>query len=1096
MRRGMRKLFSYSVLFLLGILFLTGCGGGADAPKTLPVAIGGVIDLSNWNFKDGQVELDGEWEYYDKQFLDPSTIKNGVEMTYQHLRTPTAAETVNGIWRKIFKPTSGYGTYRIKVITPPKTLIAINNFDVVFGVSKLWVDNDLIDSNSYQKYGQQNFSRQDFSYITIQVTGIARDIVLKDPAPEQDNMYFFLLGAAIIMALYHFALFLLRKSDKSSLFFGLFCISTILISACTYYEYKAIDTGINVLMYKLIITLGYSAYKCLWSASIILGLYSVIMFYDKVLDGIIKRKRILYWIQIAVIILMAVYALSGGFLELRYMGFASGVTTVINLLIMVFLIILFYCIIAAFREGNKDSSYFLAGFAALAFFAIIDILIVVGVFQMQKTLMFGLFVFVFFQSLAIARKFATTFKEVEHMSERLTVLDKLKEDFLSNTSHELKTPLTGIIGIGQTLLEEGSRTLPAETASSINTMVQCARRLHNLIIDLLDITKMRRDNIEIRYKNIGVSQLVNVVIAVLKPTLKSKADHVQIHNYVTEKISVFGDEDRTQQIMSNLISNAIKFTDSGSITVSAEGKGEFIEIIVEDTGIGIPEEHFEDIFESFGQVDSSISRAHGGIGLGLSITKRLVELQGGKIWVESELGKGSKFHFTLPVGDPEAVEAKPIHEIQIPKEEAAKEIAPAGDVINHGTTARILVVDDDDMLQEMLMKLLVAHDYDVHIASDGSHALEALDKYTYDLVLLDIMMPTISGYQVCREIRTKYTLIDLPVLMLTASTRKESIIASFDAGANDYVEKPFENVELLARVQSLLLLRQLHKDIATVIDKLHESVEGKNHTTLSLNINTGIIEQLVSAYNEVQEALGAHQKMFVERERLATLGELAGGMAHEINSPLQAVINIFNYLKDNVHADNQDVNEAIKVLGAASESIGKITRSVLNQVRNLSGTGDVREFKLVDVITESKTILGFKLNKNKCKVNAPKESEVVLKADPAKLVQVMINLINNALEAYIDSGSVPVEERVIDIDIMLDGDNVIISVADKAGGIPERFRTGIFKSILSTKGSRGTGMGLKVCYSLIVGHFGGKIWFETEEGKGTTFYVSVPKITI
>ena len=406
-------------------------------------------------------------------------------------------------------------------------------------------------------------------------------------------------------------------------------------------------------------------------------------------------------------------------------------------------------------------------------------------------------------------------KREKQINERLMKIDKIKDEFLSNTSHELRTPVHGIIGISESLIDGATGKLGEETINNLQMVVSSGKRLSNLINDILDFSKLKNLEIELQNKPTDIRQLFEVVISVIKSTIKR--EEVSLLNEIPNSIPlVYGDENRIQQIIYNLVGNAVKFTYSGYIKVTANEKEEFIEICVEDTGIGIAEDKFEIIFQSFEQADSSIARSYGGTGIGLSITKKLIELHGGKIWLTSEFGKGSKFYFTLP----KSKEQKTPMQKENSKIENANLVLTKDEdnidlttplVINeeekNNSRIRILVVDDEKINVQILTNHLSLHNYTVDTASDGIEALEKIRNKDYDLVLLDIMMPKMSGYEVCNTLRAENSLYDLPVIMLTAKNQPQDIVVGFDMGANDYLIKPFEKSELLARVKTLVSLK-------------------------------------------------------------------------------------------------------------------------------------------------------------------------------------------------------------------------------------------------------------------------------------------------
>jgi len=398
-------------------------------------------------------------------------------------------------------------------------------------------------------------------------------------------------------------------------------------------------------------------------------------------------------------------------------------------------------------------------------------------------------------------------------------LDSLKDEFLANMSHELRTPLYGIIGIAESLIGGAAGPPSEESIHDLSLIVSSGRRLAGMVNDVLDFSKLKHHDIVLNRKPVNLYSLAQMVIAVLKPLAEKKALSVR-NDIDPDAALVEADENRLQQIMLNLLGNAVKFTETGGITVAArrEPAAEgFFTVVVEDTGIGIPPDKTGRIFETFEQADGSIARTYGGTGLGLSIAKKLVELHGGRIWVETEEGKGSRFYFTIPAA---SGAARPSGAAGETKELFAD--APAlfpgvtledirtienGAVTRPRERGRILVVDDEPVILQVLINYLTLEGYNVVTAAGGDEALQRLDESTFDLVLLDVMLPRMSGYEVCRIIREKLSGFDLPVLMLTARNKPEDIVAGLEAGANDYLTKPVNRQELLARVNSLISLQ-------------------------------------------------------------------------------------------------------------------------------------------------------------------------------------------------------------------------------------------------------------------------------------------------
>lgn len=404
--------------------------------------------------------------------------------------------------------------------------------------------------------------------------------------------------------------------------------------------------------------------------------------------------------------------------------------------------------------------------------------------------------------------------------ENLHKADKLKDEFLANTSHELKTPLNGIIGLTDSLIDGIAGKLPPKAIEDLALISSSGKRLSNLVDDLLDYSKLNFREITIYPAALELKSVVHGVFELSRPLIGHR--DIELINDVKPDELIYADEDRIKQILFNLVNNGIKFTETGMIKVSAERQGDYMSVSVMDTGIGIPHESFDRIFESFEQVDGSISRNYGGTGIGLSITRKLVELHGGTIRVESEPGKGSVFIFTVPASDMILSEHDTINdntginyysrdqnEAEPENEFSDNENTDSPDYCSNIDGIRIHIVDDDPVNLQVLKNHLSINRYTVIESSNGIDALNIIKGGSIpDLILLDIMMPRMSGYEVAKELRQQFTNYDLPIIMLTAKNQIEDIVAGFTNGANDYLTKPFNKLELLSRIQTHVSLKK------------------------------------------------------------------------------------------------------------------------------------------------------------------------------------------------------------------------------------------------------------------------------------------------
>lgn len=411
----------------------------------------------------------------------------------------------------------------------------------------------------------------------------------------------------------------------------------------------------------------------------------------------------------------------------------------------------------------------------------------------------------------------------------LEKVDAMKDDFLANTSHELRTPLNGIIGIAASMQDTIGKDSEEKTQNNLALIVNSGKRLAKLINSILDFSKLKSHDLVLNKKPVDLHSNLKIILQISQHSAKEKG--IKLINKIPKIFpAVAADEDRLQQILHNLIGNAIKFTEKGSVAVGATEQEEMVEIYVQDTGIGIPSDKLKLIFEAFEQVDSSIERQFGGTGLGLSITKSLVKLHGGKIRVESELGQGTTLFFTIPKSLEKAADAAAEH-VNILMETAETKariqlIKPASTKIS---TKRILVVDDETINQQVIVNYLADEDIEIVLVSSGADAIEVLDKQVFDMVLLDVMMPKMSGYEVCKYIRKTYLQSDLPVIMITAKNQVNDLVDSLSYGANDYLAKPFSKSEFLARLKTHLNLHSINQAYVKFVPKEFLNALGKKN---------------------------------------------------------------------------------------------------------------------------------------------------------------------------------------------------------------------------------------------------------------------------
>ncbi len=366
-------------------------------------------------------------------------------------------------------------------------------------------------------------------------------------------------------------------------------------------------------------------------------------------------------------------------------------------------------------------------------------------------------------------------------------LNKQKDNFIANVSHEIRTPIHAVLGFTDLLLEKENDSQKINYLKSVKT---AGDSLLYIVNDILDLSKMEAGMLQIENEVFDVREVVAKVFAILH--LKAHQKEIGLIPHIDQKVPklFIGDKNRLSQVLINLVGNAIKFTSKGSVKLRVNatgGNGELkLKFKVSDTGIGIPDEKLENIFKRFSQAEENTSRKYGGTGLGLNISKQLIEKQAGEIKVNSVVGKGTNFIFSIPY--------KVANSGEIPNLDVATKIQ------KNYTRARILVCEDNELNQRLVNAILTEKGHQVDIVPDGRKALKFLLENTYDLIFMDLQMPVKNGYETTEAIRNELKLT-LPIIAITANFMVSERQKCLNAGMNDYLTKPFEKQEFLAKVE-------------------------------------------------------------------------------------------------------------------------------------------------------------------------------------------------------------------------------------------------------------------------------------------------------
>ncbi len=792
-------------------------------------AVNGIMDLEQWDLKiDKVIQLNGEWEFYWDQLLTPEDFKNkgeGKPVLTGYIKVPSQwnGKMLNGI----SLPVQGCATYRLVLKNMPSNQVYGLKKNIIRFSSRIFLNGskfmeDGKPSKDSREYKSGNLPQLAFfdsnggdMEILIQVanyeyvnSGIPVSIVIGEQSTMLDtqqknsllefSVFIILATIALIYFIFFITAVLSQRKDYSLLAFAILCLILAVSNAFTS-ERPILDILPQIPFVVVFKTRDLFIFACFIALA-------CLMYQLK--KGILSLK-----LTKLISFVFGVYLLAIIFLPIHTYMKAQ---IFIVLFDEIFLIgVLARTAVLFVKSRRKDIIEHMILFIAVLIINLYSIELILLGTAIKTNIWYGQIYIIGFAIMLIFLLFLRYFdaySTIKSMSNRLLQLDKLKDDFLANTSHELKTPLNAIISITDSIIKGVEGPINHSQAQSLSIVVGSGRRLSNLVNDLLDYSKMKNGDIELYKNSTDIKTVVESVIKVYRFITGGK-DIKLINNVEGEIPPVYADRDRLTQILYNLIGNGVKFTERGHVEVSAALHQDKVEIRVSDTGIGIAENMQGIIFKSFEQADTSETRRYEGTGLGLSITKRLVELHGGEISVKSGLGEGATFTFTLPVFhmNQTAVDERQQEPQHVKSYECGKAYEIDSDYpirVRGDLPENILVVDDDYANLQAIINLLKMEKYSITAVNSGQKALEEISKCPdIALVILDIMMPDISGYEVLTKIRQRFSLFELPVLMLTAKNRIADIVMSLENGANDFVGKPFEAEELKMRVKTLTKLK-------------------------------------------------------------------------------------------------------------------------------------------------------------------------------------------------------------------------------------------------------------------------------------------------
>jgi signal transduction histidine kinase len=661
---------------------------------------------------------------------------------------------------------------------------------------------------------------------------------------------------------------------------------------------------------------------------------------------------------------------------------------------------------------------------------------------------------------------ARSAEEERERREAMAELDRAKTLFFSNVSHELRTPLTLMLGPTTDALLAPERRLEGPSLEAVH---RNALRLQRLVGTLLDFARIESGRAKAAFELVELSTLTADLASAFESAMEGAG---LVYEVRCERLPrpVYVDPDMWEKILLNLISNALKFTFEGRIRVSLASRDDQVVLTVEDTGTGIPADQLPHVFDRFHRVQGARARTVEGSGIGLALVHELVRIHGGSVAVKSTLEVGTTFTVTMPMREtPEVPEARfaqttvpRIKEVAAPfVEEALRwlpnaipwsssaSITPAPAATGPNETrsvGRVLVVDDNADMRDYLVRVIAPH-WEVETAADGEIALAAARSRRPDVILTDAMMPNLDGFGLVARLRQIEDTADIPVIMLSARAGEESRIEGLQAGADDYLIKPFSARELLARVRVHLTLAQLRR---------------------------GLLERAVEARRAAEDTTRAKD------EFLAMLG-------HELRNPLSPIVTATRLLK----LRGVDGKE-IQIIDRQLRQLVRLVNDLLDVSRITRGKIDLREERvtLADVVTRAIETTSPLLEQRRHPLAVSVPDTLVVSADPGRLAQVFGNLLTNAAK-YSDPGTeIRVRAQAL-------GNRVEIRIQDRGIGIRPDLLDRVFDLFVQQpqsldRAAGGLGLGLAIVQNLVKAH-GGSVRAESAGvGTGSEFIVDLP----
>lgn len=792
-------------IILIFALLLTACRllwmNEFNYTEKTPVITGGELDLRGWDF-DGEnpLTLAGEWKFYPDELLKAPPAESDAAKTIQ----------VPGDWSHTLNPDTGSpygaGTYYLRILTDPNQDASFSMRIASARSSSALYSNGLavgksgqpgeveLDATAFNAPYSSSSIRADQSgviHIMLQVSnfidprssGLVRSVKFGDEATVKAEVQLSTLlqvSAAVVffvIALFAVIAYSVGFRDARILYFALLLIILLFIN---------LTGGDEKVLFQYVPMNYVFSYK--------LSMFTLIFLSWSLVHCVAPQvKRLSKYILPAVTAYLLISTAVILVLPMEYLSRASNVTigSVLAGAVLTIFALLYSkktlrggiwiaLAITALASHYGWWAYSLGTGAKSVYYPfdlIIAVICLVGVWF---------------------NHYYNMSTEAGRLAVQLQKADREKDQFLAATSHELRNPLHGILNMSQAVLEREQPALQEKSIKNLETVLSVSRRMSLMLDELLEMSNLEKAEQTLHLQPISIQAIAEGVVDMLDYMTEGKP--VRLINQIPNELPpVYADENRVTQIVFNLVHNAVKFTEHGEISISASVRDGYVAVSVEDCGIGIEPELLHTLFEPYIQGGKKTAGT-GGFGLGLNISRKLAELHGGHLTVEADREEGSKFTFTLPAAESMTAVNEPV---VLRGNQHTQPVKSADPLLFDENRPRVLVIDDEPVNLQVMEAIISPEEYNAAYVLSAEEALAFIDQEEWDLVISDVMMPKMSGYELARRIRRRFSLTELPILLLTARNSSEDIENGFLAGANDYVTKPVDAKELSSRIHAL-----------------------------------------------------------------------------------------------------------------------------------------------------------------------------------------------------------------------------------------------------------------------------------------------------